>query len=234
MVKKGKSIIVRSYKLILLSDAQLLSERPSVLCSKKEGQNISTCSRKWMGIMGFEDARQQWFAFSFPSPKIMLMPAAVHCRENKCPSFLASYQKHTLSFRIVWSNLLYFWSCFHDHGSRFRIWGMLSAEEPSCNMLICDSHLYVHLMVLRDPSHFRKVMPSPWLERSARNWGFPLSWTSYWYQVSKLLFKKNEWTLHSLHEANDNHLASHTATNKLFYPSLFYKKSSRKLVGVVP
>lgn len=37
--------------------------------------------------------------------------------------------------------------------------GMPSVKEPYSNMLICNSHLYAHLMVLKD--HFEKVMLSP-------------------------------------------------------------------------
>lgn len=114
------------------------------------------------------------------------------------------------SFRAARSNLLCFGPVFVSMASLFRTWAMLPVEEPHCSMLTCDGHLSMYFMVLRDPSHFRKAMPSPWHgHRPATGNSLFLEHPTGQKAPSVKLFF--EWVnTKYLVQANDNSLLSHT------------------------
>ena len=70
--------------------------------------------------------------------------------------------------------------------SLFGTWGVLSIKDAYSNMVICNIHSYLPPMTLKGPTHFGKVMSSPWIDIQPETGG-PLSWTSYWIYKSTLV-----------------------------------------------
>lgn len=109
MVKTSSDFII--YKWIILSGTWFLSEWPLVLCSKKGRQIITYILQSKIGIQSFEDDYSNDLHFLDQNN---INSLGVHGRENKWP--LSSILVRNTLDRIVWSDLIYFWSCFHKHG----------------------------------------------------------------------------------------------------------------------
>lgn len=75
--------------------------------------------------------------------------------------FVFPLVRNTLNHSGLFEVTSIFGPVFTSMKSLFRTWVMLSVKKPYDNLLISHGSLYVHLMVLRKPSHFGKVMPSP-------------------------------------------------------------------------
>lgn len=146
---------------------------------------------------------------------------------------LSPCQKHSKSFRIVWSNFFYFWSCFYEHGISLWNLGNAFSERPILQYVnmwwpfVCASHGLEEPRSLwgGDASHltFSQKLGVPFLEHPT------VYMKAHWYHVSKLFLRKK--TEHDLFCSRQMTISwGLTYQQTLSISVSFIKKSSLKWV----